>query len=417
MPTFHRLQLAARTELTSDSVALHLAVPQELHHLYRFREGQFLTLEAQIGGERMRRPYSICTAVQDYEASGMLRVGIRRLAGGRFSSWAKAELRAGDRIAVMTPDGRFTPPPLADAHAHRDGDEGAVSPPVRGRHHLAFAGGSGITPIMSILATRLRAEPQARFTLIYGNRHSQSVMFLEELEDLKNAYLQRLHLVHILSDERTEVDLHHGMLDQAKCSTLLAQLVDPRTIDVAYICGPEAMMLAAEEALRHAGVHRQRILVERFTAAAPASPASASILVGAARTAATPWPAGGGMPDASRGSDVTQEPDGSGATPQAPAGKPGGASTVWITIDGKERSITLHAEGTSILQAGLQAGMPLPYACQAGVCCTCRALVTQGEVRMDRNFSLEESECAQGFVLTCQAHPLSEQVSLSYDER
>lgn len=385
MPTFHRLQLVARTELTSDSVALHLAVPQELHHLYRFREGQFLTLEAQIGGERMRRPYSICTAVQDYEASGMLRVGIRRLAGGRFSSWAKAELQAGDRIAVMTPDGRFTPPPLADAHAHRDGDEGAVSPPVRGRHHLAFAGGSGITPIMSILATRLRAEPQARFTLIYGNRHSQSVMFLEELEDLKNAYLQRLHLVHILSDERTEVDLHHGMLDQAKCSTLLAQLVDPRTIDVAYICGPEAMMLAAEEALRHAGVHRQRILVERFTAAAPASPASASILVG--------------------------------ATPQAPAGKPGGASTVWITIDGKERSITLHAEGTSILQAGLQAGMPLPYACQAGVCCTCRALVTQGEVRMDRNFSLEESECAQGFVLTCQAHPLSEQVSLSYDER
>jgi len=409
MPSFHRLRVAARTELTSDSVALHLLVPPDLRSVYRFREGQFLTLQAQIDDEVLRRPYSICTAVQDYEAGSVLRVGIRRIAEGRFSTWAKTVLKAGDSIEVMTPDGRFTPP-IASHHEDLPSGESETRP---GRHHLAFAGGSGITPIMAILKTRLRAEPQSRFTLIYGNRHSQSVMFLEELEDLKNTFLERLHLIHILSEERTEVELHQGLLDPDKCRLLLSQLINPASIDVAYICGPEPMMLAAEAALRSAGVDPRRILIERFSAAPQAAPtAPRSVQAGftnagrARMESGLAWASESGSPPGS----------GAGAVSE-PASEPGSASTVRITIDGKERSVVVDAQGTTILQAGLLAGMPLPYACQAGVCCTCRARVTQGEVRMDRNFSLEESELEQGFVLTCQARPLSPGVSLSYDER
>jgi ring-1,2-phenylacetyl-CoA epoxidase subunit PaaE len=395
MPSLHRLRVSARNELTSDSVALHLLVPPDLRKVYRFREGQFLTLQAQIGDEVLRRPYSICTAVQDYESDGVLRVGIRRIAKGRFSTWAKTVLKVGDSIEVMTPDGRFTPPILS-AHDNLPRGEAAM---LQGRHHLAFAGGSGITPIMAILKTRLRAEPQSRFTLIYGNRHSQSVMFLEELEDLKNTFLERLHLIHILSEERTEVELHRGLLGPGKCRLLLNQLINPKSIDVAYICGPEPMMLAAEAALRDAGVDPWRILIERFSA----GPQAASAVPRSVQACPT-TEARSGLE-----SGLASEPE---SAPEA-----GLARTVRITIDGKERSVLMDAQRTTILQAGLQAGMPLPYACQAGVCCTCRALVTEGEVHMDRNFSLEESELEQGFVLTCQAHPLSLSVSLSYDER
>jgi len=409
MPSLHRLRVAARNELTSDSVALHLLVPPDLRKAYRFREGQFLTLQAQIGDEILRRPYSICTAVQDYESGGELRVGIRRIAKGRFSTWAKTVLKAGDSIEVMTPDGRFTPPILSD-HDNPPRSEAATS---QGRHHLAFAGGSGITPIMAILKTRLRDEPQSRFTLIYGNRHSQSVMFLEELEDLKNTFLERLHLIHILSEERTQVELHQGLLDPGKCRLLLNQLINPKSIDVAYICGPEPMMLAAEAALRDAGVDPRRILIERFSAAPQAAPtAPRSVQAGFTNAGRS------GMESGLAWASESGSGLGSGAgSVSEPASEPGSASTVRITIDGKERSVVVDAQGTTILQAGLQAGMPLPYACQAGVCCTCRARVTQGEVRMDRNFSLEESELEQGFVLTCQARPLSPGVSLSYDER
>ena len=394
MPSMHRLQVAARTELTSDSVALHLRVPQELHKAYRFKEGQFLTLQSQVSGEQMRRPYSICTSVQDYEESGVLRVGIRCIANGRFSTWAKSLLKAGDCLEVMTPEGRFTPPALPAAEDRQEAaDAGAKQGQARrGRHHLAFAGGSGITPIMAILKTRLRAENDARFTLVYGNRHSQSVMFLEELEDLKNSYLDRFQLIHILSEERTEVALHQGLLDAAKCRQLLEGLIDPASVDVAYICGPEPMMLAAEEALRSASVDPRRILLERFSAA---QPSAAEVRLGPTASARAAAEQGGA----------------SGAAP-SPA-----TSTVRITLDGKERAISVAREGNSILQSGLQAGLPLPYACQAGVCCTCRARVTQGEVRMERNFSLEASELEQGFVLSCQAYPLTATVSLSYDER
>lgn len=389
MPGLHSLSIIERSQPTDDSLCLRFAVPQQLHQHFVFTEGQFIALEAEIDGERIRRNYSICSSVQEYEQYKTFSVGIRILIHGRFSNWARQHLLAGSRILVMTPDGRFVPPPLtaaadaqADALTNRN-DIGRNDGHRRKnrRHHVAFAGGSGITPILSMIKTRLHHEPSSYFSLIYANRHSQSIMFLEELEDLKNQYIDRFNRIHVLSEERSDLELHHGVLDQAKCSSLLEKLLPPLSIDVAYICGPEPMMLATEAALLEAGVDRSRILIERF-----GSPPSEIV-----HARATPSP--------------------------SPTDDKADSCTVVIAIDGKQRNIKVPRQGESILQAGLRAGMPLPFACQAAVCCTCRAKVLDGEVQMDKNYTLRAEELAQGFVLTCQAHPLSEHVVLSFDER
>lgn len=366
MPSMHSLAIVGRSEPTEDSVCLRFAVPEALYDRYRFREGQFIALEAEIGGERLRRNYSICSSVQDYERSKTFSVGIRAIAKGRFSNWAQAHLRPGSSIAVMTPDGRFVPPAQ---HA-------------TGRHHLAIAGGSGITPMLSILQTLLHREPGSRFTLVYGNRQRQSLMFFDELEDLKNRFMARLQLIYIFSEEPSDSALHDGLLDRAKCERLLQTLIDPASIDVAYLCGPEPMMLAAEAALLSAQVDRSKILMERFGSGPTLAP---------------------DLPSEIRVRDEI------GAT--------GDVSSVKLRLDGKQRIMFVARQGPSILQAGLKAGMPLPYACQAGVCCTCRAKVIEGEVRMTRNYTLQADEIAQGFVLACQAHPVSDEVMLSFDER
>jgi len=358
VPQFHRLTIREVRPETADAISVAFDVPPGLRDVYRFRQGQFLTLRETIDGEDVRRSYSVCVGVPDYERRGELRVAIKRVAGGRFSNWANESLAPGRAIDVMTPDGRFT----------------TELDPARARRYVGFAGGSGITPMLSLIETILSTEPRSTFTLVYGNRTVASIMFLERLEELKNSCMDRLRLLHVLSDEPQEVDLFSGLLDEARCSELMRTALAGEAIDEAFVCGPAPMMDAAEAALRAAGVPQAHIHVERF---------------------GTPAPSGAPKPVAA----------------DAPSAK------VVIVVDGKERHLRVPYEGPAILDAGLAAGAALPYACKGGVCCTCRAKVLEGEVRMDRNYTLEPKEIAQGFVLTCQSHPVSERVVVSYDER
>lgn len=359
VPQFHRLRIRDVRPETADAISVAFDVPAGLREAYRFRQGQFLTLRETLDGEEVRRSYSVCTGVPDYEARGDLRVAIKRVAGGRFSNWANDTLAAGRPIDVMTPDGRFF----------------TELDPARARHHVGFAGGSGITPMMSLIRTTLATEPHSTFTLVYGNRTVGSIMFLEALEEMKNTWLERLRLIHVISDEPQEVELLSGLLDADRCRELLRTVIDPSTIDDAFVCGPEPMMAAAEAALLEAGVPRERIRVERF---------------------GVPLPSG---------------------APRKPVAADAPAAQVVVIVDGKERHLKVPFDGPAILDAGLAAGAPLPYACKGGVCCTCRAKVLEGDVRMDKCYSLEPHELAAGFVLTCQSHPVSERVVVSYDER
>jgi ring-1,2-phenylacetyl-CoA epoxidase subunit PaaE len=273
----------------------------------------------------------------------------------------------------MTPDGRFGVEPLAG----------------RSRHHVGFAGGSGITPMLSLIRTLLAAEPASRFTLVYGNRTVESIMFLEALAALKNQYIGRLALIHVLSGEPNEIELLSGRLDLARCRELLRTLISPPSIDEAFICGPAPMMDAVEASLHEAGVAAEKIHIERFGTPGPV----ASIASGQPAAALS-----------------------TGLPPTAQTAEAIGA-TVVIIADGKTRQLRIACDGPSILDAGLAAGANLPYACKAAVCCTCRARVLEGEVRMDRNYTLEPPEIARGFVLTCQSHPVSDRVVISFDER
>jgi ring-1,2-phenylacetyl-CoA epoxidase subunit PaaE len=361
IPSFHRLPIADVSTQTRDAITVAFAVPENLRDAYRFVQGQFLTLRATVEGEELRRSYSVCVGVSDYARSGTLRVGIKRVAGGRFSNWANDSLRAGHSIDVMSPDGRFF----------------SVLNPTHQKRYLGIAGGSGITPMLSLIATSLETEAHSSFTLIYGNRTVDSIMFVEELEALKNRFMDRLQLIHVLSDEAQDIELLNGLLDQAKCSALIQALIPATTIDQAFICGPQIMMDSAEAALLEAGVAARNIAIERF---------------------GTPNPSGAPVRIAPIDESV-----------------PGAA--VSITVDGKTRRIKVPFDGPAILDMGLAGGLNLPYACKGGVCCTCRAKVLSGEVRMDKNFTLEQWEMDKGFVLTCQSHPISATVALSYDER
>ena len=361
---FHPLRVRAVEPDTAEAVIVSFEVPPELRAVFGFTQGQYLTLRNSIDGQDLRRSYSICAGVDDDE----LRVGVRKVRGGVFSNWINAHLRPGDTLQVMAPQGRFFVP-LA---------------PAAKRHHLGIAGGSGITPILSIMKTVLAREPLSRFTLIYGNRLLQSTMFKEEIEDLKNRYMTRLALQHVFSDEHTDAPLNHGVMNRAKIGEFLASVVPAAQIDHAYICGPFQMNDEAEAALLAAGVPEERIHIERFGVALPAgAPASAPV-------------------------DAVLH-----------AAEPGDAMQARIVIvrDGLQREIPFAKGQPSILDAASAAGLEVPYSCTSGVCGTCRAKVTEGEVRMERNFALDKKEVASGFVLTCQAHPLTERVVLSFDER
>ena len=351
---FHTLTIGQVRRETPDAVSLSFNVPPDLAEEYRFVQGQHLTLRTVLDGEELRRSYSICSGVDD----GELRVAIKRVPAGRVSNWANEHLRSGDRIDVMTPEGRFHTP-LDPAHR---------------MHYVAFATGSGITPILSLIRTTLRREPLSRFTLIYGNRRQASVMFGEALEDLKNRYMTRFVFYGLFSREEQDVPLFNGRLDRAKVTALVDTLIPADTIDTAFVCGPGAMIDEVEAALREAGVAAERIHLERF-----------------------------GIP---------------GAVPEHHA-EPGDASEATVTLiaDGLRRDMAFRAEDPSILDVALAAGMDLPYSCKGGVCCTCRAKVLEGRVRMDENHTLEQADIDDGYVLTCQAHPLTERVVISFDER
>lgn len=353
-PKFHSLKIAELRRETADAVSLRFEVPAALAEDYRFVQGQHLTLKARVGDEELRRSYSICAGVND----GELRVAIKKVAGGRFSTWANGGIQVGDVLEVMTPEGRF--------HTPLD--------PAQARHYVAFAAGSGITPILSLIKTTLAAEPQSRFTLVYGNRRQASVMFAEALEDLKNRYLARFTLYNLFSREEQEVPLFNGRLDAAKVAAFMDTLLPADTIDEAFICGPGAMIDEVEAALLGAGLSAEHIHLERF-----------------------------GVPDAAPAHHVE-----AGDAPQA---------TIVVVADGLRREMEFHASDPSILDVALRAGMDLPYSCKGGVCCTCRAKVVEGKVRMDKNYTLEQPDVDAGYVLTCQAHPLTERVVISFDER
>ena len=353
---FHSLAIAEIVDETAEARSIRFDVPAELRERFKFKPGQHLTLKAEIGNEEVRRNYSLCVAPGD----GQLKVTVKRIAGGLFSNWANDSLKPGDTIDVMEPHGSFT----------WDFEPGAAN------HYAAFAGGSGITPVMSLLKTALIEEPGSRFTLFYGNRDSQSVIFLDALARLKNRFMDRLEIHHFLAEEAEDIDLFNGMLDRGKCDEVLEHLLDPADVAAFFICGPGPMMDAAEEALRARGVPSHKIHLERFTADRPPEALQAQL-------------------DA-----LSREAQG---------------QTMLVTLDGRRRRVPFSAEAGNILDSARLAGLPAPFACKAGVCATCRARVVAGEVEMAARYGLTDEEVAAGYVLTCQSVPKGEGLEVDYD--
>ncbi len=353
-PRFHRLAVNDLRRETPDAVSLTFAIPKELSGDYSFAPGQYLTLRTTMDGEEIRRSYSICSGPDD----GELRIAVKKVDGGAFSNWAADELKAGDELDVMTPTGRF----------------GVVHAPDHARVYVGFAAGSGITPILSIVKGVLAREPDSRFFLFYGNRLTSGMLFLEELEELKDRFMQRFSLFHVISGEEQDIPILHGRLDGAKVKVLLRSLVPAASVDHVFICGPTGMSEDIEATCRDIGIADDRIHVERFVSEF------------------------GGKPRAKKIVPVD-------APPKAMAA---------LIIDGKRREVPV-AEGEAILDAALRAGMDLPFACKGGMCSTCRAKLVEGEAEMEVNYSLEPWELKAGFILTCQARPCSEKVVVDYD--
>lgn len=356
MSTFHSLTVAQVKHETRDAIAVTFAVPPQLKQTFQYRQGQHLTLRTMIGSEEVRRSYSICAAVQDDQ----LRVAIKRVAGGLFSTWANQALKPGMTLDVMPPEGRFNLPLEPDSR----------------RHYLAFAAGSGITPILSIVKTTLLAEPHSRFTILYGNRASSSVIFRDELAELKDIYMERLNLVYVMSREQQDIELFNGRITQDKCRQLFQRWLRVEDVDYAFICGPEDMMHGVSNALQEAGMPKERIRIELFAAAAAS----------AVREPRTHY-----------GTDSTH------------------LTEVTVIMDGSHASFTMDKDKESLLDAGLRAGIDMRYSCKGGVCSTCRCKVVEGTVDMDVNYALEDYEVARGFVLSCQSFPVTDKVVVDFD--
>ncbi|MFW9594922.1 MAG: 1,2-phenylacetyl-CoA epoxidase subunit PaaE [Macromonas sp.] len=360
-PRFHELKVKRVSPEAAGAVAITFDIPADLREAFTFEPGQFLTLRADINGQDVRRNYSISSPRSRLAKQGEVEVGIRPVEGGLFSNWAATQVKAGDTMKVMTPDGRF------------------VVKKQRALHRVGFAGGSGITPILSIAATTLEEQPESKFTLVYGNRNMATVMFNEALQDLKDRYAARFTMVHVLSSQAQEVDLLQGLVDSAKVRAIVDALLPVKSMDEVFICGPEPMMDAAENTLLELGVPRERVYTERFTASTPAAaPAAVAAAVKAAPSTKT--------------------------------------IQLVVVLDGKQHEMAM-APGEHVLDVALDAGLDLPYSCKAGVCCTCRAKVVQGSATMDKNYTLEADEVKQGFVLTCQACAATDKLVVSFDER
>jgi ring-1,2-phenylacetyl-CoA epoxidase subunit PaaE len=354
-PRFHRLRISDVRRETPDAVSIAFDVPEVLKPAYRFTPGQYLTVRTSVAGEELRRSYSICSGPED----GELRIAVKRVDSGSFSTWANAELHEGDELDVMTPTGRFGLPLL----------------PGTARTYAGFAAGSGITPILSILRGVLSGEPGSRFFLFYGNRSLPGMLFREALDELKDRYLDRLSVFHVLSQEQQDIPILNGRIDAEKVRVLLRHVVPVQAVDEIFVCGPLGMSEAVETTLRALGVPQARIHVERFVSSYRGTP---------------------------RRKDPPLAPE---ATRYVAA----------LIVDGKRTDIPV-AEDEAVLDAALRAGLDLPYACKGGMCSTCRARIVAGTVSMDVNYSLEPWEVAAGYVLTCQAHPVSDRVVIDYDQ-
>jgi ring-1,2-phenylacetyl-CoA epoxidase subunit PaaE len=356
---FHLLTVSSVERLTDDAVAVTFEVPDELVAEFAFEPGQHLTLRAMINGDDVRQSYSICQSRRADPAGRRLRVAAARVPEGRMSNWLNDTVAAGDVVEVMNPQGSFTCP----------------TRPGVARHHVAIAAGSGITPVLSLLTSALEDEPGSRATLLFGNRRTSSIMFLEELEDLKNRFPGRFHLVNVLSREAQDVELFHGRLDRERLSAIIGTLVPVESVDEWYLCGPFGMVTAAEALLTERGVDIRHIHHEIFHVDDGTTPKPKVVLD-------------------------------TGAPPEA---------TVTVNLDGRTTVIPMPSRDESILDATLRARPDAPYSCTGGVCGTCRARLVSGEVRMDRNYALEPEEVAAGIVLACQSHPVTDEVSLDYD--
>jgi ring-1,2-phenylacetyl-CoA epoxidase subunit PaaE len=352
---FHKLRIKnIRTE-TADCVSIALEVPAALTHEFQYKPGQYPTFRSTIEGEDLRRSYSICSSPTDNE----LRVAIKKVPFGKFSTFANESLKEGDFIEVMPPNGRFT----------------AICKVENYKKYLGIAAGSGITPILSILKTVLRTEPNSHFTLIYGNKRRTSIIFKEAIEALKNQYMQRLSVYHVLSQEMTDAALLSGRIDALKVNHFLKSVLNPAEIDDFYLCGPEEMTHASIATLENVGVEKSKIHFELFTT----SSAQKQIF----------------KPQI----EVENSPK----------------SEVTVRLDGSAFKMQLAYEGENILDEAMRNGADLPYACKGGVCCTCKAKLVEGEVHMDVNYGLEKDEIAAGFILTCQAHPRTPIVVIDFD--
>lgn len=358
MAKFHTLDVIDVQKTIRDAVVITLAPRNGAAADFDFTQGQYLTFRRDFDGEELRRSYSICAGKDD----GILRVGIKRVEGGSFSNWANENVNPGDTLEAMPPMGNFHAP--IDAAAEKQ--------------YLAFAGGSGITPVLSIIKTTLQQEPKARMTLLYANKSVSSIMFREELEDLKNIYMGRFNVIHILEDDAQEIDLFTGRIDVEKCEALFNGWVDVDAVDMAFICGPEPMMLGIVKALKDHGLTDAQIKYELF----------ASSQQGRAKQ-----------------KTVAKNASGDASTTQAT-----------VTIDGTTRVFQMPKEGQSVLDAAAQNDMDAPYSCKAGICATCKAKVLEGEVEMHANHALEDYEVEQGYVLTCQCYPISDKIVVDYDQ-
>ncbi len=349
---FHPLKIKNIKKETADCVSVAFEVPAELQATFVYREGQNITLKKIKDGVELRRSYSVCNAPYEKE----LKVAIKKVEGGLFSAFANDELQPGDILEVLPPTGNFTTKNI----------EG---------NFLAIAAGSGITPIISIIKHSLQTHAQSSFTLIYGNQSRSSIIFFEELEAIKNKFIERFNFINILSREKTEAGINFGRINLEKLHSL-KQVINFKTYTGAYICGPEEMIFASAAFLENEGMAKNNIHFELFTTPGQKNIATAPVA----------------------GSEIT-----------------GPSSSISVKLDGRTFSFDLAYDTESILDAALKQGADLPYACKGGVCCTCRAKLLQGKVHMDVNYALEDAELAQGFILTCQSHPLTEKVVIDFD--
>lgn len=359
---FRLLKIKDIRKETADCVSLAFEIPDEWKEEFRFKQGQNITIRTTINGEEIRRSYSICSSPNDQE----LRIAVKKIPGGKFSSYAN-DLLEKTTLEILPPTGNFF----------------TSLNPSNKKHYLAFAAGSGITPVISIIKTTLAAEPQSHFTLIYGNRDRNSIIFREELEALKNRYMQRFSLHHILSREKTDAPINQGRIDEEKCNTLFEKLPGLKNADEIFICGPEAMIFCIKNWLEKQGVGKHKIHFELFTVPGTGSSAKS-----------------GSQPSTPSGTSATEH-----------------SSKITVKLDGISFDFNLPFDGESILDAALKQGADLPFSCKGGVCATCKAKLVSGKVEMDTNYALEPEELDAGFILTCQSHPRSANVSVDFDLR